>query len=313
MTNPARTDFIDHKDEIVKGFAAGLLTALAFALGGFFLVYDRTGSMGWVLFLALPFATGFATALVAHTRNIVIASLLIALLISTVFLLAMGFEGFVCVLMSLPLLAFGMAFGACVGTLVRIHLLPKIRKQGTAMLLLLLLLPLLLMGANYGERDSRRTVRAQSVSDRFVVDASPESVWNELKSMQNITATKTFLMKIGLPVPVSCKTEGEGVGGKRTCYFNQGYIEERIVEWNYPTSMKFEIVAAEVPGRPWLTFRDASYEIRREQNRTVVTRTTTILSRLAPVWYWKPLEAYGVHTEHQYLFEALGNNLKSSK
>ena len=151
------------------------------------------------------------------------------------------------------------------------------------------------------------------MTDTLIVNQSPEAIWNELKSMDSITASKGFLMKIGLPVPVSCKTEGEGVGGKRTCYFESGLIEERITEWDFPNSMKFEITASDVPGRPWLTFRDASYEFKRDGDRTVITRHTTIVSRLSPAWYWRRLEAVGVHTEHRYLFEAVENKLKAAK
>lgn len=77
--------------------------------------------------------------------------------------------------------------------------------------------------------------------------------------------------------------------------------------------MKFEIVESDVPGRPWLGFKDAGYTISRQGNRTAVTRTTTIISRLSPAWYWRRLEAIGVHTEHKYLFEALKNKLEASK
>lgn len=300
-------------NELLKGFGAGVITAVVFGLGGFLLVYDRTGSMGWVLFLALPLATGFATALVARVRSTIIASLLTGLFICTVVLLITGTEGFVCVLMSAPLIVIGLAIGALIGSLFRIYVLAKLRKPRLPMMLVMLVLPVFLMGANSAERESRRTLRAETITDTLVVSQSPETVWNEIKSMDRITASKGFLMKIGLPVPVSCKTEGEGVGGKRTCYFESGYIEERITEWNFPNSMKFEITAADVPGRPWLTFREASYEIKREGDHTIITRSTTIVSRLSPAWYWRRLEAIGVHTEHRYLFEAVENELKAAK
>lgn len=300
-------------NEIVKGYAAGLLTAVVFGLGGFFLIYDRTGSMGWVLFLVLPIATGFATALVARFRSILIASILIGLMICTVILLVTGYEGFVCVLMSLPLIVIGMTVGALLGSLVRLHVLPRFRKPRIPMMLLLLVLPLFLMGANTAETPSRRILRAETIVDTTILDGSPEVIWNDLKTMDSVRGTKTFLMKIGLPVPVSCKTEGEGVGGKRTCYFETGYIEERITRWDFPNSMQFEITASDVPGRPWLSFRDAGYEFKRDGNRTVLTRTTTIVSRLSPAWYWRRLEAIGVRTEHRYLFEALENDLKAAK
>ena len=116
-------------------------------------------------------------------------------------------------------------------------------------------------------------------------------------------------MRIGLPVPVSCKVDKEEVGGKRTCYFESGYIEERITEWNPPLSIKMEITASDVPGRPWLTFKDASYELSENNGKTTITRRTTIVSRLSPAWYWRRLEKIGVETEHEYLFEEVRNSV----
>ncbi len=281
----------------------GLFTALSFGLGGFLLIYDETGSMGGVLFLLLPSATGFATALVARRRNIVIASLILGALLCSAILLATGKEGWVCVLMSAPLIAAGLAFGALMGWLFRIFVIDKSSQSSTLTLLALLVLPVFLMGANSAERESRRTLRAQTVTDTLTVSQSPEAVWNQLKNMDSVTASKGLLMRIGLPVP----------GGKRTCYFEHGYIEEEITEWNFPNSMKFQITASNVPGRPWLTFSDASYAITREGNHTIVARRTTILSRLSPAWYWRRLEAVGVHTEHRYLFEAVENKLNAVK
>jgi hypothetical protein len=299
-------------NNLLLGLLSGVVTAVVFGVGCFFLVFNSRGFMGWTLFLLVPVVTGFATALVARRRNILIASLIIGLLFCTAILLLTGFEGFVCVLMSAPLIAFGLAVGGLFGWLVRVQVIDKSRSSKTLTLLMLLMIPIFLTGANRTEEVSRG-LRTQTVSDTLVVNSSPKAVWNQLTSMENITARKTFLMKIGLPVPVSCSTEGEGVGGKRTCYFEHGFIEERITEWNSPYSMKFDIVEADVPGRPWLGFKDASYDISRAGSQTVVTRKTTIISRLAPAWYWRRLEAIGVHTEHNYLFEALEQKLTESK
>jgi hypothetical protein len=297
---------------LALGLLSGVVTAVVSGVGCFFLVYNTEGYMGWTLFVLVPVVTGFATALVARRRNVLIASLLLGLLFCTAILLLTGFEGFVCILMSAPLIAFGLAFGGLFGWLVRVHIIDRSRSSKGLTLLMLLVIPIFLTGANRTEQISRG-LRTQTVSDTLVVNASPESVWKELKGMENITARKTFLMKIGLPVPVSCRTEGEGVGGKRTCYFEHGFIQERITEWNFPHSMKFDIVESDVPGRPWLSFQDASYEISRVGNQTLITRSTTIVSRLSPAWYWRRLEAIGVHTEHEYLFEALEKKLKAPK
>lgn len=298
---------------LIPAVLVGVATAVAFGLGGFFLINDKSGSMGATLFFLLPFATGFATALVARGKKLITASLLIGAIICTAILLLTKMEGLVCVLMSTPLIAVGLTVGALIGVLVRRQLLDKSKKPGVLSLLVLFVIPFFLMGANSAEEESRRSPRLETISNQLVVDASPEIAWNQLKSVDNISGPKGLLMRIGLPVPVSCVMAGEGVGAKRTCYFESGYIEERVAEWNPPNFMKLEITASDVPGRPWLSFKDASYDIRIENGHTVITRKTTIISRLSPAMYWRRLEQIGVETEHEYLFEELKNRIDGAK
>jgi hypothetical protein len=290
---------------VLLAIFAGSGVAVVFGLGGFFLLRDDTAAMGVVLFFLLPFATGLATGLFARGMRIVVASLVIAALVCTAILLLTKMEGWVCVLMSSPLIAIGMTIGALIGVWIRRKGIDGRPGATTLRLFIWLVIPFFLMGADYSEKTSRRTPRFETITNQVIVDASPETVWQELKGFDKITGSKTFLMKIGLPVPVSCKMDGEGVGAKRTCYFEQGSIEERVTEWQPPNSMKFEITASDVPGRPWLSFKDAAYEIRPFNGKTVVKRSTTIISRLSPAWYWRPMEAVGVEQEHEYLFKEL--------
>ena len=291
----------------------GTTTAVVFGLGGFFLVNDQTGSMGTVLFVALPLATGFATALVSRGAKLATACLLVGALICTAVLLITRMEGWVCVLMSAPLLAVALTIGALIGVLFRHHFIDKMQKQNLGLFLTLAVLPFFLMGANSAEEQSRRTPRAETITNTLVTDASREVVWNQLKTFDRIDGSKGLLMRIGLPVPVSCTMSGEGVGATRTCYFEQGHIQERVTEWNPPNSMSLEITEFDVPGRPWLSFKDASYELTSEGTRTVVTRKTTIVSRLSPAWYWRPMEKIGVETEHEYLFDEVKRKIEAAK
>jgi hypothetical protein len=291
----------------------GTLTATAFALGGFFLVRDRSGSMGGVLFVLLPFATGFATALVVRGKKLVFASLCLAAIIASTILLLTRMEGWVCVLMSAPLIIVGLAIGALAGILFQRLVIDKADRHRLGIFLTLSVLPLFLLGANTAEEKSRRTPRVESFTDTLVTGAPRELVWNQLKTFDRIEGHKGLLMTIGLPVPVSCSMSGEGVGATRTCYFEQGHIEERVTEWNPPSSMKLEITAFDVPGRPWLSFKDASYELTSQNGHTVVTRTTTIVSRLSPAWYWRPMEKIGVETEHEYLFAEVKRKIEGAK
>jgi hypothetical protein len=290
----------------------GSATAIAFGLGGFGLVADGTGSMGMVLFFLLPFVTGLATAIVTQGKELIFASLGIGMIGCTAALVITQMEGWVCVLMSTPLIVFSLGMGALIGILVRQFLLNMGAKH-LVMLLTLAVLPFFLIAANKIEEPSRRTPRVETITNTLVTDAPRELVWNQLKTFDRIQGAKGLLMTIGLPVPVSCTMSGEGVGATRTCYFEEGHIEERVTEWSPPSSMKLEITAFDVPGRPWLSFQDASYELTTEGGRTVVTRKTTIVSRLSPAWYWRPMEKIGVETEHKYLFEEIKRKIEGAK
>ena len=250
--------------------------------------------------------------MVANRINFLIVSLVIALLVCSAVLLATGREGWVCVLMSLPLIVLGLAFGALVGALVR-HVIASSSHPTILSLIALLVLPPLLLGANSIEKPSRRVPRTETFTSVLIVAAPAERVWNSIKTMDRISAHKGFLMRIGLPVPVSCSVDKEEVGGTRTCYFESGFIEERITEWAPPRTMKLEVTNWDVPGRPWLDFKDASYEFREENGNTIMTRTTTIASRLLPAWYWKRFEQIGVETEHEYLFEEVRNQVQGDR
>jgi hypothetical protein len=297
---------------VFRGIVVGSLTAIAVGLGGFRIIRDDTGAMGWVLFWGLPFITGLATAIVSRGKEVIFASLVIGAIACTVALYIMGLEGWVCILMSAPLIAFSLALGALIGTLLRQFLL-AMGARHLVLLLTVAVLPFFLVAANKIEEPSRRALRTETITNTLITDAPRELVWNQLKTFDRIEGTKGLLMRIGLPVPVSCTMSGEGVGATRTCYFEQGHIAERVTEWNPPSSMTLEITEFDVPGRPWLSFQGASYELTTENGHTVVTRKTTIVSRLSPAWYWRPLEKIGVETEHEYLFEEVKKKIEGAK
>jgi hypothetical protein len=86
-------------------------------------------------------------------------------------------------------------------------------------------------------------------------------------------------------------------------------IDERVAEWDPPRRMRMEIVRSTLPGRHWLSFREAIYDLRREGNRTVIRRMTTYTSTLEPRWYWDALEAWGIRSMHSYVLDDLRGRL----
>jgi hypothetical protein len=152
--------------------------------------------------------------------------------------------------------------------------------------------------------------RVETVSTSVWVADTPEHTWMNIQSIDSIHSAKPWLMHVGLPVPQRCSLEKAGVGARRTCYFDQGYIEETVTEWDPPRSMQLQIDRAHMPGRHWLGFESAAYRLEPEGKGTRLTRTTVISSHLYPAWYWRPLERWGVESEHKYLLEDVADRAR---
>ncbi len=147
--------------------------------------------------------------------------------------------------------------------------------------------------------------RTESVTTSIHLSATPEEVWANIQSLDKLAGRKPMLMYVGLPVPQRCELKGKSVGSKRICYFDQGSIEEIVLEWNPPSRMRLAIDRTNMPGRHWLEFDGAQYDLQADATGTTITRVTTIRSNLWPAWYWSRFEIWGVASEHEYLFSDL--------
>lgn len=287
-----------------------MLTGTVIGLAGFFLAESpRTRGMGSVMFLLVPFCAGFAIAQVTRGRAIVSAAALLTALFCLATLVAFRLEGLLCAIMALPLLLGGLAIGALLGVLFREHVLQRLLHRGAGTTVVFALMPLLIVAGNRAEEPALKRVRQEVVVNSILLQASPEEVWTQIQSIDSIDVAKPWLMHIGLPVPVRCTMERAGVGAKRICYFENGSIEETVTRWDPPHSMQLIIDRTNMPGRHWLGFENAMYELQIEGRATRLTRTTTITSHLYPVWYWRDLERWGVASEHQYILQAAASHL----
>ena len=287
----------------LKGVLTGGLTGIALGLGGFWLAeIPATHAMGWVMFFLVPLGAGFAITMVTQEPNRASAAAILATIVSLVVLVASGLETFLCVLLLFPLLLGALAAGIALGLLF-CKLSGKVGdKNVTFTSVILLSIPLIVLAGHRAEISTLVHPRREIVTSTIHLDAKPSEVWTALRTFDSVTGAKPFLMYVGLPIPVRCSMQGNGLGAKRTCYFDKGYIEETVTEWMPPNVMGLSIDRTNLPGRHWLNFEDARYELNREGGETVLTRTTTITSNLYPAWYWRPFERWGVTSEHQYIF-----------
>jgi hypothetical protein len=282
------------------GAFAGILVGSACGVIGFALAtVPASRFLGAVLFYLVPIAAGIAIVFTMRGRGAIAATALISTLIALFCLIAGGKEGLLCAIMAFPVifvaLLVGVAFGLMLHELIAWAKAPKS--------LALFILPLVIVGGHHVEFKNAGRPRASMVRTSIWLAAPAEQVWPYVQQVDSIAGPRPLLMHVGLPIPQRCVLSRNAVGSKRTCYFDKGYIEETILEWQPPYHMRLSIDRTNLPGRHWLGFENADYTLQPERGGTLLTRTTTITSGLSPSWYWEPLERWGVASEHRYLFQ----------
>lgn len=257
------------------------------------------------MFLVVPFVSGLAVAAIVRSPRRVAGCCITGLVITFSVMLFVGWEGIICCAMSLPLVAICMAMGGMLGYKLRRHVIDKMGSPRKSVIALLMLCPLLIAAADRVERPYRSIQQREVFTTTTLVPTSPERAWDLLAEMKSLDGPLPFLLRAGLPLPTRCELDNHGVGGHRICHFNNGRIEQLVTRWERPNFMGLRITKSTLPGRHWLTFLEASYELLSENGKTRVVRHTVIGTRLYPRWYWRPLERWGVTSEHDFVFSNL--------
>jgi hypothetical protein len=205
----------------LKAIAVGATTGTVIGLVAFrVLTILQYPGMGSGLFLLVPFAAGFSIAMVAPKPDTTAAAAALSVLSSLLLLIALGAEGVLCAVLAFPIIAFGLFIGIEVGVLFRKLVIARFNNQNTTTGMLLLLCPILIVAGEKIETPTLQHRRTETIQTTVTVNGSPDQVWSEILSIDNIRASKPLLMYVGLPIPQRCAIQGHGVGAKRTCYFN---------------------------------------------------------------------------------------------
>ena len=290
----------------LRATVVGAMSGSAIGLLGFqFLTSRQYPNMGAALFWLVPVAAGFSVAMVARKSDSAVAAALLSVVGSLVLLIALGKEGVLCSILAFPIITLGLLIGLGIGVLVRKLFINRIKNQTTTTSILLLLAPIMVLTGERMERPLLQHPRTEVIQNAVEVNDSPERVWSNILSIDGVQASKPFLMYVGLPIPERCTLQGQGVGAKRTCYFNVGYIEETVTGWNPPVYMGLSINRTHMPGRHWLGFESAEYRLEPHGPMTLLIRRTTVSSHLYPSWYWRRFERLGVESEHIYILREL--------
>ena len=283
-----------HRPTMILGTAVGVSVALL----GYLMIVQGGGSYGLVIFFLLPILVGYSVALIVRRADALLVCLIVVGVLSSLFLIVTGLEGYICVAMAVPVMLPGMVLGACIGYAIRFDRIDH-RKPP---LVLLRSFPVLIAAEQF-ERPFRNATQPATFTTTRLIDASPETTWNCLTELPELSGPKPFLLVIGLPVPTHCTLKTQELGGERICVFDQGLMKQRVTKWEPAKRLQVEVTECTLPGRLWLDFVDAGYELTPTSSGTQVTRTSSIGSRLYPRWYWRPFEDWAVTSEHNYVLD----------
>lgn len=138
-----------------------------------------------------------------------------------------------------------------------------------------------------------------------VIAASAECVW-PLLCDSKMQGSLPCVFRLGVPQPLECRlVEGQGgVGASRQCISRQGVVNQRIVHWQPPLSLKFEMVDSNLYFRRCVRYICEEFCLQPlDGGQTVLTRTTTIKAEGFAAVLKELLLCLGLKVVHLYVFK----------
>jgi hypothetical protein len=234
--------------------AISVLLTVPVGLGLAVLGSQLLTNYGWGLFVALPFAMGFAAATIYGLRQprslpgcIGVACLSTALLAAG--LLALAFEGMVCIIMAapiaLPLAGFGGACAYGVQRRAQFH-----RDAPVYLSALLIFVP----GVEWTEHVVATPSPTFVVRSAIDVHVPPEKVWRQVVAFSEIPPPTEWMFRAGIAYPIRAEILGSGPGAERHCVFSTGEFVEPVQVWDEPRRLKFSVTSNPPPMEEWTPY-----------------------------------------------------------
>ena len=210
---------------------------------------------GWGLFIALPFAVGFAAVVIYefHEPQSIGSSIGVACLATTLLglaLLALAFEGAFCLVMLIPLaMPLSIMGGVCAH-----GLLDWQRNRHDAASAFLGVLLVFVQGVQWAEHMIAAPPSVYVVHTSIAVQAPPEKVWQQVVAFSKIPPPTEWLFRAGIAYPMQATMIGSGVGAERHCVFSTGAFVEPIQIWDEPHQLKFSVTSNPAPMEEWTPY-----------------------------------------------------------
>lgn len=192
------------------------------------------------LFFGAPFVQGMMVGWIVNYHGKRSSAkttgyVLLSLLITAGSLIALRWEGMVCIVMAAPLAIPIAAFGGLVGSTLASPL-PGPR-NANAMLMSLVLVPALLAT----EKPRMQNPDGFAVTTEIEIQASPQVVWNNVIGFSRIPPPHEWYFRTGIAYPLDATIAGSGPSAVRHCNFTTGSFVEPITTWDEPRLLRFNV------------------------------------------------------------------------
>ena len=291
------------KEKEKNGSAKQGLVLLILALAVARLVYGVLSETGLretsALFIGLPALLAIIMTLTPNAKSVtgmIIKGMIIAMLMSGIILQ----EGFVCVLLASPLF---LAVGLIIGKLSDAN--RENRVQANA----LLLIPFLFLSLE-GTSEGLSFNREQAVVVERILPVNASEIEMLLAQTPEFKRQVPPFLQLGFPRPSDASGMGLSVGSERIITFTNGVEEvgqlNLVVNQFENNSVQFQAIYDNTPIAEWLTWQTTEIQWQTvDENHTAVILTITTERRLAPYFYFAPLERFGVEQAANYLTDSL--------
>ena len=292
---------------------AGIGAAIAY------LGVEEIGVYGWGVFVALPFCLGLTSVMIYtfHKRRSMGGCVLVSLTavgLAALLLLAFAVEGFICIMMAIPIAAPLAFLGGTVGFLIQRA--RPMQAQMNSFLLILAIVPAGFMGI---EGFAPATPALNTVETSIRISAPAATVWKNLIAFPDLPEANRLLFRAGVAHPIHATIDGEGVGAMRACLFSTGLFMERIDGWEESKRLAFSIVSNADAMREWSPynihprhldgyFNPVKAEFTLTENAdgsTTLRGKSWYRNAMWPGAYWRIWSDKILHDVHRSVFEHL--------
>ncbi len=158
-----------------------------------------------------------------------------------------------------------------------------------------------------------RNAATEIVATSVHFHASPETVWQQMLSYEEVPVRPPLLLRVLLPHPVRTEGDKTCVGASVQCRYKGGEMVKRIKVVEPPRLVQFEVTEQHLGIEGCVTTLGGSYELRSRGDQTEVVLTTNYRGHLRPRYFWRPFERFLAHELHRHILGGMRASLPRAR